>query len=73
MVRTATTGYWSLRLGTFEMVASVILGEDPLRKPSIITMVEGPSLIRLRAFKLVNSSVESSSVYKGTLTRPGTS
>lgn len=55
------------------MVASVILGEDPLRKPSIITMVEGPSLIRLRAFKLVNSSVESSSVYQGTLTRPGTS
>lgn len=55
------------------MVVSVILGEDWLRKSSIVTMVEGFSLMRLRAFKLVKTSVESSSAYHGVPTRPGRS
>lgn len=35
------------------MVVNVILGEDWLLKSSIVTMVEGFSLMRFRAFKLV--------------------
>lgn len=55
------------------MGANIILGGGWLRKPSIATTVEGFSLIRLRAFKLANGSVETSGIYHGILTRPGMS
>ena len=58
------------QFNTFEMVVSFILGEDWLRKPSIVTTLKGFSLIRSRAFKLYRNSVGSSSIFHRMLTRP---